>query len=408
MSQEKVVIVGQGYVGLPLAALCVASGWNTVGLESNSSQINSIISGDHDLLSSEGKRVIATGLEDQNYEVTDDFTRVVGAEIVIYCLPTPLDPDRNPDLSILLKALNDTGPYVSANSLLILESTSYPGTTRDFFAAHLVNNFNNCSSCDFAFSPERVDPNNQIWNLSNTPKIVAGLTEHAKVRAVKFYEDILETVVPVDSLEIAELAKLIENTYRLVNISFINELQIASNKLGIPIRKAIEAANTKPYGFQPFYPSAGIGGHCIPVDPVYLNWASTQFGFPLRMVETALEINDGMATFVVERLQQLGVVTPSTILLAGIAYKPGIADIRESPSKHVARELKARGYEITWCDIHVKEWAEALKFDPKDNSVAALIILQEIEQEMLDFAIRKEIPILDCTGKYNSPGIHQL
>jgi len=403
-----VVIVGQGYVGLPLAELCVAAGWHTVGLETNSSQTRSIISGEHDLLSSEGKRVIANGLKDQNYEVTNDVSRVIDAEIVIYCLPTPLGPDRNPDLSILLEALNDTGPHLSANSLLILESTSYPGTTRDFFAAHLVNNFTNCSSCDFAFSPERVDPKNQIWNLSNTPKIVAGLTEHAKFRAVNFYEDILETVVPVDTLEIAELAKLIENTYRLINISFINELQIASNKLGIPIRKAIEAAGTKPYGFQTFYPSAGIGGHCIPVDPVYLNWASTQFDFPLRMVETALEINGGMPTFVVERLQQLGVVSPSAILLAGIAYKPGIADIRESPSKHVARELKVRGYKITWCDIHVKEWAEALKFDPKVDSVDALIILQEIDQEMLDLAIKKEMPILDCTGKYNSPGINQL
>jgi UDP-N-acetyl-D-glucosamine dehydrogenase len=408
MKQGNVVIVGQGYVGLPLAELCVAAGWHTVGLETNSSQINCIISGEHDLLSGEGKRVIANGLKDQNYEVTDDFSTVMDAEIVIYCLPTPLGPDRNPDLSILLKALNDTGPYISANTLLILESTSYPGTTRDFFAGHLVNNFTNCTSCDFAFSPERVDPKNKIWNLSNTPKIVAGLTEHAKVRAVNFYEDILETVVPVDSLEIAELAKLIENTYRLINISFINELQIASYKMDIPIRKAIEAAGTKPYGFQAFYPSAGIGGHCIPVDPVYLNWASTQIGFPLRMVETALEINDGMPTFVVERLQHLGVESPSAILLAGIAYKPGIADIRESPSIYVAHELKARGYEIMWCDMHVKEWAEALKFDPKVDSVAALIILQEIDQEMLDFAINIDVPILDCTGKYNSQGIHQL
>lgn len=408
MNQGNVVIVGQGYVGLPLAALCVTAGWNTVGLETNSSQISSIMSGDHDLLSSEGKRVIANGFKDLNYEVTGDFSRVTGAEIVIYCLPTPLGPDKNPDLSILLEALNDTGPHISANSLLILESTSYPGTTRDFFAAHLVKNFRNCSSCDFAFSPERVDPKNQIWNLSNTPKIVAGLTEHAKLRAANFYQDILETVVPVDSLEIAELAKLIENSYRLINISFINELQIASNKLGIPIRKAIEAAGTKPYGFQTFYPGAGIGGHCIPVDPVYLNWASTQIGFPLKMVETALEINDGMPTFVVERLQHLGVESPSTILLAGIAYKPGIADIRESPSMYVARELKARGYEIMWCDMYVKDWSVGLKFDPKVDSIAALIILQEIDQKMLDFALKTEIPILDCTGKYNFPGIKQL
>jgi UDP-N-acetyl-D-glucosamine dehydrogenase len=271
MSQGKVAIVGQGYVGLPLAAVCVAAGWDTVGLEINPSQISSIKSGNHDLLSIEEMTFIENGLSNHNYDVTDDFSKIIGAEVVIYCLPTPLNANGNPDLSILREALNNTGPYVDRNSLLILESTSFPGTTRNYFAGYLKENFANCINCHFAFSPERVDPNNKTWNLSNTPKIVAGLTDDAKVRAIKFYENILERVISVDSLEIAELAKLIENTYRLINISFINELQIAANKLEIPLRKAIEAVSTKPYGFQPFYPSAGIGGHCIPVDPVYLN-----------------------------------------------------------------------------------------------------------------------------------------
>jgi len=408
MKQGNVVIVGQGYVGLPLAELCVAAGWHTVGLETNSSQINCIFSGEHDLLSGEGKRVIANGLKDQNYEVTDDFSRVMDAEIVIYCLPTPLGPDRNPDLSILLEALNDTGPHISANSLLLLESTSYPGTTRDFFAAHLVKNFTNCSSCDFAFSPERVDPKNQVWNLSNTPKIVAGLTHASKMRAVEFYLSILESVVPVDSLEIAELAKLIENTYRLINISFINELQVAANKLDIPLRKAIEAASTKPYGFQAFYPSAGIGGHCIPVDPVYLNWATAQVGFPLSMVESALAVNKRMHEFVIQRLQDLNVPQFSKVLIAGIGYKPGITDMRESPAIQISALLENLGYEVYWCDLNIKESNLGKRLNSYQKDISSIIILQEIDPEILSLGILSHAVILDCTGKYELNGVTQL
>jgi UDP-N-acetyl-D-glucosamine dehydrogenase len=408
MISRKVVIVGQGYVGLPLASACVVAGWYTVGLETSVARASSIRSGDHGLLSTEGKRVIASGLNLQKYEITDDFSTIIDAEVVIYCLPTPLDADGNPDLSILREALDNSAPYVRDRSLLILESTSFPGTTRNFFAGYLKDNFENCRNCDFAFSSERIDPNNQIWNLRNTPKIVAGLTDNAKMRAIKFYENILECVIAVDSLEIAELAKLIENTYRLINISFINELQVASNKLGIPLRKAIEAASTKPFGYQPFHPSAGIGGHCIPVDPVYLNWASKQFGFPLKMVEIALQINDNMPSFVVERFQQLGVLPPTKVLLAGIAYKPGIADLRGSPSINVASNLKSCGYEVLWSDIHINEWPGGAKYNSKVDLIGGSIILQEIDEDILGILLDSGIPILDCTGKYNFSGISQL
>ena len=408
MNQGKVVIVGQGYVGLPLAAICVAAHMDTVGLEINNSHARSIRSGEHDLLSVEGKKTIANGLSIGKYEVTDDFSEVVDAEIVIYCLPTPLDEHGNPDLSILHEALKSTGPYLAENSLLILESTSFPGTTRNFFAGYLKENFLNTNSCDFAFSPERVDPNNNKWNLSNTPKIVAGLTDHAKIRATKFYESILDKVVPVDSLEIAELAKLIENTYRLINISFINELQVASNKLGIPLRKAIEAASTKPFGFQPFYPSAGIGGHCIPVDPVYLNWASRQFGISLTMIESALEVNRRMYEFVIQRMQDLGVPSLSKILIAGIGYKPGITDMRDSPAVQIASKLKTLGYKVFWCDLNIRDSDLGTRLDSYQNDISAIIILQEIDSNILNSGISNGSKILDCTGRYEGIGVVQM
>jgi nucleotide sugar dehydrogenase len=408
MSQGKVVIVGQGYVGLPLAAVCLAAGWNTIGLEISPSHTESIKSGNHDLLSREEKGVIQAGLINQNYQISDDFSRIAEAEIVIYCLPTPLGADGNPDLSILRQALNNTGPYIKSNTLLILESTSFPGTTRNIFAEYLKKNFINCIDCDFAFSPERVDPNNKTWNLINTPKIVAGLTDVAKQRAINFYENILETIVPVDSLEIAELAKLIENTYRLINISFINEFQIASNKLEIPLRKAIEAASTKPYGFQPFYPSAGIGGHCIPVDPVYLNWACTQLGFSLTMVETALDVNRKMHEFVIQRLQDLHVPPFSKVLIAGIGYKPGITDVRESPAIQISAGLKELGYDVYWCDLNIKESNLGKRLDSYQNDVSTIIILQEIYPDILSLGIINRCLILDCTGKYDLNGVNQL
>jgi UDP-N-acetyl-D-glucosamine dehydrogenase len=408
MSQGKVVIVGQGYVGLPLAAVCVAAGWDTVGLEINSSHISSIKSGNHDLLSIEEKTVIENALRNQNYEITDDFSKIIGVEVVIYCLPTPLGADGNPNLSILREALNNTGRYIDRNSLLILESTSFPGTTRNYFADYLKDNFTNCIDCDFAFSPERVDPNNKTWNLSNTPKIVAGLTDDAKMRAIGFYENILKTVIPVDSLEIAELAKLIENTYRLINISFINELQVAANKLEIPLRKAIEAASTKPYGFQPFYPSAGIGGHCIPVDPVYLNWACKQLGFPLTMVESALKVNSKMIEFVIQRLQELRIPQFSKVLIAGIGYKPGITDMRESPAIQLSAKLEEIGHEVFWCDLNIKDSNCGKRLDFYQNDIPAIVILQEIDSEILALGISNHCTILDCTGRYEVTGVVQM
>jgi UDP-N-acetyl-D-glucosamine dehydrogenase len=408
MSQKKVVIVGQGYVGLPLAAACVAAGWDTVGVEINPTHISSIKTGNHDLLSTEEKFIIENALKNHSYEVTDDFSSIIGGGTIIYCLPTPLARDGNPDLSILQEALKKTGPYINNGSLVVLESTSFPGTTRNYFAHYLKDNFSNCINCDFAFSPERVDPNNKTWDLRNTPKIVAGLTHASKMRAVEFYLSILESVIPVDSLEIAELAKLIENTYRLINISFINELQVAANKLDIPLRKAIEAASTKPYGFQTFYPSAGIGGHCIPVDPVYLNWATAQVGFPLSMVESALAVNKRMHEFVIQRLQDLNVPQFSKVLIAGIGYKPGITDMRESPAIQISALLENLGYEVYWCDLNIKESNLGKRLNSYQKDISSIIILQEIDPEILSLGILSHAVILDCTGKYELNGVIQL
>jgi UDP-N-acetyl-D-glucosamine dehydrogenase len=407
-SQKIVAVVGQGYVGLPLSLACIRAGWKTIGLETNETRIEEIKSDNHDLLDDESKAELTRGLAKTSYILTSNPREISQASVVVYCIPTPLNQSMEPDLSFLRTALEQTGPYVNDGALLILESTSFPGTTRKYFAQFLMENFGNCRNCFFGFSPERIDPKNSFWHIGNTPKIVAGLNDESLKLVAEFYKNISNTVIEVQSLEIAEFAKLIENSYRLINISFVNELMMAAFNLQIPLRPAIEAAKTKPFGFQAFFPSAGIGGHCIPVDPSYLNWASIQVGFPITMIERALEINAYLPTFIVDRLKALTGGDIRRILLSGVAYKQGVADTRETPAKKVLDELKKQGVAVFWQDSLVTEWEFAPKMPHIDPELSGIVILQEIDHTNLLKALESKIPILDCTGRYVFEGVTQL
>ena len=268
---KRIAIIGQGYVGLPLAIEAAKSNYSVIGIDTDLdkvSKLNSSISPVEDVLESDIREQIITG----KYAATDNFAEIVDSDIIIICVPTPLDKDGRPNLDFLLDATSNVGKYLSKDTLVIIESTVAPGTTREILLPLLIK-FSNKRSSDFlvAFSPERIDPNNSVWKVKNTPKLVSGLTDEALNVAVDFYSKFIDTITKCSSVEIAETAKLLENSFRLINISFINEISIFCNKMGINVEEVISAASTKPYGFMPFYPSIGIGGHCIPVDPIYLS-----------------------------------------------------------------------------------------------------------------------------------------
>ncbi len=406
--KKTVAIFGQGYVGLPLALACSMGGWRVLGIEKSELQIAKINSGNHDLLSAKDKEELQKAFAYGNYTVTNDASLASEANVIVYCLPTPLSSAGSPDVSILKSALIESGPFIEKNTLLVLESTSFPGTARFEFAQFMMDSFPNCQNCYFAFSPERVDPNNKQWNISNTPRLVSGIDEKSLNLAIEFYSDFVKTIHSVDSFEIAELAKLIENSYRLINISFINELQMVSSKLNIPLIPAIEAAKTKSFGFQAFYPGAGIGGHCIPVDPVYLNWAAKQKGAPIRMIELAIEINNEVSVYISNKMKSLMSKEELKVLICGISYKKGVADTRETPAIRIVNELTKLGIQVFWKDLLIDEWSHAPKCIEFDSSYSGIIILQEVDEGTLNLAIGFGIPILDCTGSYQRPGVTLL
>ena len=300
---NQISVIGQGYVGLPLALAACEAGFTVVGIDNNVIKIKELQSGNSDI---EDVRSINISryLKSDKYNPTLEYNEVSNSSIILICVPTPLTENNSIDLSAIEGAAKEVSKYLKKNSLVILESTVGPGTTRDFLVP-ILERCSGLSKEDFhvAFSPERIDPLNKNWNIKNTPKIVAGLTEKSKVMAVDFYSKFIENVISVESLEVAETAKLLENSFRLINISFINEISIFCEKLGIDINHVINAAATKPYGFMPFYPSVGVGGHCIPVDTVYLANKADQIGIETRFIDLSVQINKEMTGYFVGRAE---------------------------------------------------------------------------------------------------------
>lgn len=403
-----IAVIGQGYVGLPLAVEAAEAGWTVIGVDKSPSIVKNLNSGRSHIEDISDARLSAL-IEGKRYVASGDYQEISKATVCVICVPTPLNHEGKPDTRILESAVISVAPHLKSGTLLVNESTSYPGTLRDLIKRIVEEKRDSgAEGIKFASAPERIDPQNKEWKLSATPRLISGIDNEARKAAEDFYSTFCHNIVPVSSPEVAELAKLLENTFRQVNIALINQLVPFCHELGIDIREVIEAAGTKPYGFMKFYPGAGVGGHCIPVDPLYLLWKSRQLGIDLPFIEKADDINRKMPEYVTERLLALTQERASkSVLLLGIAYKPGVSDVRESPALDVSKQLKARGFEVYFLDPLV-ESIDGI--DPyKGEDIRAAIVVTA--QPGLDLGpyVAADIPILDCTGAFKGiPNVHQL
>ena len=357
-------VIGLGYVGLPLAVEKAKAGYKTIGFDVQESKVKMVNAGENyigDVVNEDLKEIVNSGL----LSATTDFAQVASADCVAICVPTPLDEYQQPDISYVKASAESIVPYMHKDMLIVLESTTYPGTTEELLKPILEKSGLKCGE-DFylAFSPERVDPGNLLYKTKNTPKVVGGITPNCTDVAAAMYEAILEAPIHrVSSPAVAEMEKILENTYRNVNIGLVNELAMLSNKMGINFWEVVDAAKSKPYGFQAFYPGPGLGGHCIPLDPYYLSWKAREYGFHTSMIESSMMINDRMPEYCVERSSKIlnrfkKAMNGSKVLILGVAYKQDIDDYRESPALRVIEELEKEGAEVAYYDPFVSEYQE--------------------------------------------------
>jgi UDP-N-acetyl-D-glucosamine dehydrogenase len=396
---QTLAIIGQGYVGLPLAMAAVEAGWTVIGVDNLPTKVVQINSGSspvEDISDLKLRSAISRG----SYRATTDFSQVAQASVIAICVPTPLDDNRDPDLTLLRSAATNIAQHLSDETLIVSESTSYPGTLRDIIIP-IVNAKKPDATRNlfFACAPERVNPGDLIWNQRNTPRLLGAIDEESRSRALSFYDSICDKVVAVATPEVAEAAKLLENTFRLVNIALINEFTQLCSTSGINVQEVIDAAATKPYGFMPFRPGVGVGGHCIPVDPLYLTWWARQNGSKARFIETADLINHEMPRYVAERALRL--VDPSVknprVLILGVAYKPGVGDVRETPVSELRSHLNFFGAEVGWHDPLVPNWEGSMPVELGwECDVAILATMQQGLD--IDQLISRGVPILDCTN----------
>jgi UDP-N-acetyl-D-glucosamine dehydrogenase len=351
-------IVGLGYVGLPLAMELVRAGFRVVGFDVNQGMVDALNAG-RSHIQDVPSDLVARAVKDKKFSATTDLARMGEPDAISICVPTPLSKTKDPDVSYVLAATESVKRTLRAGQLIVLESTTYPGTTRELMLPALESTGLKVGKDFFlAFSPERVDPGNPTYNTRNTPKVVGGITEHCRAVAVALYQPAIDTLVPVSSPEAAELVKILENTFRSVNIGLANEMAIVCDKLGVDVWEVINAAATKPFGFMKFTPGPGVGGHCIPLDPHYLAWKMRTLNYKTRFIELAGEMNAAMpeywVTKVVDGLNDKGkAVRGSKVLVLGVAYKKDIDDIRESPALDVIRLLEQRGAAVTYHDPHI-------------------------------------------------------
>ena len=413
-------VVGLGYVGLPLAQEACRSGFDVVGLdvsEAIAEGLNSGISHIDDLSADDVATMLAAG-----FRATTDAGCVSSSQVVVICVPTPLSDDGTPDLAAVVSATTAVGARMTPGTLVVLESTTYPGTTDTTVGPLLEELSGLTAGVDFAlaYSPERIDPGNPVYGLRNTPKVVGGLTAECTERAVSFYGQLVDTVVPTVGMREAELAKLLENTYRHVNIALMNELAVFCHELGVDLWASIEAAKTKPFGFQAFYPGPGVGGHCIPIDPNYLSWVVRSLGYRFRFVELAQEVSERMPAYVAKRVQDAlnadrKAVNGADILLLGVSYKPDVSDQRETPARPLVKLLREMGADVRYNDPHVDEFrvdgdlVEAVDDLATAVSEADIVVLLQphrliLEADVLGAARR----IFDTSGVLDGPNVERL
>jgi len=351
----KVIIVGLGYVGLPIAIQAAQAGHDVLGFDLSEKRISQLL--DTSSLDADVDRnELLEVLSKNKLSLTSNLGKIPPNSIIVIAVPTPLTENRMPDLRALKLASEMIAASVSDSSLIINESTSYIGTLRDLIKPTIENN-TKAQNLKYAVAPERIDPGNENWNINTTPRVISGLTEEAASEAVKFYSSFCLRVHRVSSAEIAEASKLFENTFRLVNIALVNELSKVADKMGLKASEIIEAAATKPFGFMPFWPSIGVGGHCIPVDPTYLNYSVQKFGTEFNFINLANSINSMVPENVIVRIEEsLGFgLKNKRVQIAGISYKPNVSDLRESPALTLIEMLKLRGAIVTWHDPVVNE-----------------------------------------------------
>ena len=417
---RSLVVIGLGYIGLPLAQEACRSGLRVTGLDVSEAVVTGLNEGrSHvdDISASEVEVMQSTG-----FIATSDAACIAAADVVVICVPTPLSDDGTPDLGYVVSASETTADLLRTGTLVVLESTTYPGTTGESVRPILEERSGLIAGEDFhlAYSPERIDPGNRQFGLRNTPKVVGGLTERCTAAAVSFYGDLVDTVVPTVGLREAELAKLLENTYRHVNIALMNEMAVFCHKLDIDLWAAIEAAKTKPFGYEAFYPGPGVGGHCIPIDPNYLSWVVRSVGHRFRFVELAKEISDHMPAYVAQRVQDSlnadrKVVNGAVVLLLGVTYKANIGDQRETPARPLAEHLAGMGADIRYFDPHVDTFIiNGRELVGEDDLEAALadadlaVLLQAHNEIIGSGSLKRAKRILDTRGVLSGDNVERL
>lgn len=384
--EAVVAIIGLGYVGLPLAVVFAEAGFHTVGIDLDQSKVEAINRGESyiqgissetlALLASNGRRT-SYGLANTNghfkggLSATTDYDALYDADAVIVCVPTPLSKTKDPDVSYIVSATDEIAQRLHHGMLIVLESTTYPGTTEELVLPCLeqaasrhsqserIGPFNVGEDFFLAFSPERIDPGREDWTVKNTPKVLGGVTDDCKSMAVALYGSVVERVVPVSSPKVAEMVKLLENTFRATNIALVNEMAIMCDRLGVNVWEVIDAAGTKPFGFMPFYPGPGLGGHCIPIDPHYLAWKLKTLNYNARFIQLAEEVNFGMPAYVVgkigDALNRDGLAMQgSRVLVLGVTYKADVGDLRESPALELIHLLLEKGADVSYNDPYIE------------------------------------------------------
>jgi UDP-N-acetyl-D-glucosamine dehydrogenase len=412
--EAKLGVIGLGYVGLPLSMEFARAGFHVTGIDTDERKVRMLSEGEsyiQDVPSEWVREAVGSGA----FHVTTDFSVLSDLDSIDICVPTPLRKTKDPDISYVRSAVQEIEKYLHRDMLIILDSTTYPGTTDEVILSRLERSGLKVGE-DFylAFSPERVDPGNPKWNTKNIPKVVGGVTPNCTEHAVILYEQTLGPVVPVSSTKVAEMVKLLENTFRSVNIGLVNELTLMSDRMGIDVWEVIDAAATKPFGFMPFYPGPGLGGHCIPIDPFYLSWKAKETGFEARFIELAGQINGSMPYYVVEKI--VGALNDlrkpamgSKVLVLGVAYKEDIDDVRESPALDVMRILADRGAAVSYSDPHVPRIDEAgfemASTDLTPDALAGfdcMVVTTAHEAFDFDMIVAAGVPIVDARNALKS------
>jgi UDP-N-acetyl-D-glucosamine dehydrogenase len=423
----RVGVVGLGYVGLPLVNLFHQKGFRVVGFDIDQRKVEALNAGKSYIGHIPNERIVEL-TRDGRFVPTTDFSKVKDVDTVSICVPTPLDEYREPDLSYIESTGRSIAPHIRKGQLIVLESTTYPGTTKEVLLPILEEGSGLKAGSDFflAYSPEREDPGNANFSTSTIPKVVGGMDTESQAVAVTLYEQAAAKVVPVSSMEVAEACKILENTYRAVNIALVNEMKILFDRMNLSVWEVIDAAKTKPFGFQAFYPGPGLGGHCIPIDPFYLTWLAKRYGLNTRFIELAGEVNSKMPTYVVEQvmrgLNRAGkAVNGAKISIIGIAYKKDVDDPRESPAFEIIEELLQLGADLSYHDPHIPQMPRMRKHDirmasqdlTKEYLAAQDCVLIVTDHSAVDWAAvvahsRLIVDPRNATGKVAGPREHVI